>query len=118
MMEARLGSKRFLISLFLKISFFTFLCFFPLSFTFAQLDGFSLPENDRFLTLEQEIAIEEEHSLALEPKVAIEEEEPPPREHKIPSGKEEFLTRGQKTLLLNAGSMGAVLIYGIANGDT
>ena len=112
-----MGAERFLIRLFLKISFLTFLCFFLASSSWAQQDGFSQSENDKFLTPEQEIALEEEQSLAREQKVAIEEEEPATREHKIPSEKKEFLTRGQKTLLLNAGAMAAVLIYGFANWD-
>jgi hypothetical protein len=106
-----------LIRLFLKISLLTFLCFFLASSSGAQQAGFSHSENDKFLTPEQEIALEEEPSLAREQKTTREEKKPSTREHKIPSEKKEFLTRGQKTLLLNAGAMGAVLIYGIANWD-
>ena len=109
--------ERFLIRLFLKISFLTFLCFFLASSSWAQQDGFSQSENDKFLTPEQKIASEEEQSLTPEQKIAIEEEESATSEQKIPSEKKEFLTRGQKTLLLNAGSMGAILIYGFAKWD-
>jgi len=116
MMAARFGAERSLIRLFLETALLAFLCFFLASPSWAQQDGFSQSENDKFLTPEQD-ALEEEHSLAREPKVAIEEEEPATREHKIPSEKKEFLTLGQKTQLLNAGAMGAVLIYGIANWD-
>jgi hypothetical protein len=120
--------ERFLIRLFLKIFFLTFLCFFLASSSWAQQDGFSQSQNDKSLTPEQEIssggeesltpeqeiALEEEQSLTREQKVATEEEEPATREHKIPSEERKFLTRGQKTLLLNAGSMAAILIYGFA----
>ena len=115
---------RFLIRLFLKIFFLTFLCFFLASSSWAQQDGFSQSQNDKSLTPEQkissegkesltpeqEIALEEEQSLTHEQKVATEEEEPATREHKIPSEKRKLFTRGQKTLLLNAGTMAAVLI--------
>jgi len=123
--------ERFLIGLFLKIFFLTFLCFFLASSSWAQQDGFSQSQNDKSLTPEQkissegkesltpeqEIALEEEQSLTHEQKVATEEEEPATREHKIPSEKKKVFTRGQKTLLLNAGGMAAVLIYGYANWD-
>ena len=123
--------ERFLIRLFLKIFFLTFLCFFLASSSWAQQDGFSQSQNDKSLapeqkissegeeslTPEQEIALEEEQSLTREQKVATEEEEPATREHKIPSEKKKFLTRGQKTLLLNAGTAAAVLIYGYVKWD-
>jgi uncharacterized protein YfiM (DUF2279 family) len=109
--------ERFLIRLFLKIFFLTFLCFFLASSSWAQQDGFSQSENDKSLTPEQEIALEEEQSLTREQKVATEEEEPAIREHKIPPEKKKYLTRGQKTLLLNAGLGAAVLIYGFAKWD-
>ena len=96
--------------LFLKIFFLAFLCLFPASSSWAQQVWFSQSQNDKFLTPEQEIGLEEEHSDAREPKGAIDEEEPATCEFKIPSEKQEFLTRGQKTLLLNVGSMGGVLI--------
>jgi uncharacterized protein YfiM (DUF2279 family) len=117
MMDARLGTERFLIRFFLKTSLLTFLCFFLAGSSWAQQDGFSQPENDKFLAPEKEIAFGEEQSVAREQKVAIEEEEAATREHKIPSEKKEFLTRGQKTLLLNAGGMAAVLVYGFAEWD-
>jgi hypothetical protein len=40
-----------------------------------------------------------------------------PPEQKILSEKKEFLTRGEKTLLLNAGSMAAIFIYGVSQWD-
>ena len=109
--------ERFSMRFSLKIFFLTFLCFFLTSSSWAQQDGFSQSENDKSLTPEQEIALEEEQSLTREQKVATEEEEPATREHKIPSEKREFLTRGQKTLLLNAGAMAAVLVYGFSKWD-
>ena len=42
-----------------------------------------------------------------------EKEELPTWGQKVQPEKEEFLTRGQKTLLLNAGSMVAISIYGL-----
>ena len=116
-MEERFGAERFLIRLILKISFLTFLCFFLAGSSWAQQEGFSQSENGKLITAEQEIGLEEEHSDAREPKVAMEEEEPATCEYKIPSEKKDFLTRGQKTLLLNVGSMGGVLIYGFADWD-
>ena len=116
-MEERLGTERFMTRLFLDIAFLSFLCLFLASSSWAQQGGFSQSGNDKFLTPQQEIALEEEHSDAREPKGAIDEEEPATCEFKIPSEKQEFLTRGQKTLLLNAVAMGAVLIYGFADWD-
>jgi hypothetical protein len=116
MMAARFDAERFLIRLFLKTAVLTFLCIFLASPSWAQQDGFSQSENDKFLTPEQD-ALEEEHSLAREPKIAIEEEAPAALEYKIPSEKREYFTRRQKTLLLNAGAMGAVLVYGLASWD-
>jgi hypothetical protein len=51
--------------------------------------------------------------LAPEQKIVSEEEESLTSERKIPPEKKEFLTRGQKTLLLNAGSMVVISIYGL-----
>jgi VanZ family protein len=56
-----------------------------------------------FLTPEQETALDQGKSLTFK--------------REIPSEKKESLTRGQKTLLLNAGSMAAVLIYGFSKWD-
>jgi len=101
----------------LKISFLTFLCFFLAGSSWAQHVGFSQSENDKFPAPAQEIAFEDEQSLAREQKLATEEEEPATRDHKIAAEKKEYLNRRQKTLLLNAGAMGAVLVYGFANWD-
>jgi uncharacterized protein YfiM (DUF2279 family) len=101
----------------LKISLLIFICFFLASSSWAQQDEFSHSKNEKFLTHGQQIALGEEHSLGREPKVAIEEDEPAPREHRTPSEEKEFFTRGQKTLLLNAGTTAAVLTYGFANWD-
>jgi VanZ family protein len=116
-MEARLGMER-LIRFFAKIFFLATLCFCLASSSWAQQEGPFQSQNDKSLTPEQEIALEEEQSLTREPKVATEEEEPATREHKIPSEKKkEYFTSGQKTLLLNAGAMAAVLVYGFSKWD-
>jgi uncharacterized protein YfiM (DUF2279 family) len=96
------------------MTFLTLLCLFLAGSSWAQQDEGPQSGNEEFLTPEQEIALEEEHSVAHEPTNAIEEKEPAAREHEVPSEKKEFLTRRQKTLLLNAGAMGAVLAYGFA----
>jgi len=99
------------------MTFLTLLCLFLAGSSWAQQDEFSQSGNDGFLTSEQETALGEEHSVASEPTNAIEKKEPAAREHEVPSEKKEFLTRRQKTLLLNAGAMGAVLAYGLAEWD-
>ena len=94
---------RFSIRFSLKLFFLATLCFCLATFSWAQQDGFSQSENDRFLIPEQKIASEEEEFLT--------------SERKIPSEKKEVLTRGQKTLLLNGGAMVAIFIYGLAQWD-
>ena len=101
--EARLDMDRFLIRLFLKIIFLTFLCFFLTSSSWAQPDGFSQSENDEVLIPEQMIPSEGKECLTPGQKIASE--------------KKEFPTRGQKTLLLNAGSMAVIFMYGLSQWD-
>jgi len=115
--EARLDMDRFLIRLFLKIIFLTFLCFFLTSSSWAQPDGFSQSENDEVLIPEQMIPSEGKECLTPEQKIASEEEESLTSERKIPPEKKEFPTRGQKTLLLNAGSMAVIFMYGLSQWD-
>ena len=115
--EARLDMDRFLIRLFLKIIFLTFLCFFLTSSSWAQPDGFSQSEDDEVLIPEQMIPSEGKECLTPEQKIASEEEESLTSKQKIPSEKKEFPTRGQKTLLLNAGSMAVIFMYGLSQWD-
>jgi len=63
------------------------------------------------------IPSEKEKVLTPGQKIALEGEECLPSKQKIVSEKKEFLTRGQKTVLLNAGSMTAILIYGVTQWD-
>ena len=63
------------------------------------------------------IPSEKEKVLTPGQKIALEGEECLPSKQKIASEKKEFLTRGQKTVLLNAGSMTAILIYGVTQWD-
>jgi hypothetical protein len=115
----------------LKIFFITFLCFLLVSSSWAQPDGFSQSENDKFLipeqmtpseekegvTPEQKIAPEEEEFLTPEQKTALDEKESLTSEEKIPLEKKKFFARGRKTLLLNVGGMGVVFAYGLWHWD-
>jgi len=112
-MEARLDMERFSIRFSLKFFFLVTLFFSLASSPWAQLEGFSQSENDKFLIPEQRIAPGEEESLTPEQRIASEEEESLTSGQKIPSEEKESLTRGQKTLLLNAGSMVGISIYGL-----
>jgi hypothetical protein len=60
---------------------------------------------------------EEKECFPPEQNTASEEEESLTSERKISSEKKELLTRGQKTLLLNAGSVAAILGYGLLKWD-
>jgi hypothetical protein len=60
---------------------------------------------------------EENEYFPPEEEAASEKEESLPSERKISSEKKELLTRGQKTLLLNTGSMTAILVYGLLEWD-
>jgi hypothetical protein len=88
-MEARLDMERFSIRFSLKLFFIAFLCFLVASSSWANEKGSSQSEKEELPTWEQ----------------------------KTQPAREEFLTRGQKTLLLNAGSMTAILIYGVMQWD-
>jgi uncharacterized protein YfiM (DUF2279 family) len=97
----------------LKIFILVTLFFCLASSSWAQPDGFSQSENDDVLIPEQIIPSEKEKVLTPGQKIALEEEESLTSEQKIPSEKKKSLTRGQKTLLLNAGSMVGIFIYGL-----
>jgi len=107
----------FLIRFSLKPFFLAALCFCLASSSWAQPDGFSQSEDEKFLIPEQMPPSEEKECFPPEQKTASEEEEPPTSERKISSEKKELLTRGQKTLLLNAGSMAAIFVYGLSQWD-
>ena len=123
--------KRFSIRFSLQLFFLVTLCFCLASPSWAHSDGSSQSEDGQFLipdqmspseekeslTPEQKTASEEEEFLTPEQKTALDEEKCLTSEREIPPKKKEFLTRGQKTILLNAGSMAAVLIYGFSKWD-
>ena len=107
----------FSIRLSLKLLFLGTLCFCLASSSWAQPDGVSQSENDEVLIPEQMIPSEGKECLPPEQKLASEEEKSLTSERRISSEKRELLTRGQKTLLLNGGSMTAILIYGLLKWD-
>jgi uncharacterized protein YfiM (DUF2279 family) len=123
--------ERFSIRFSLQPFFLVTLCVCLASSSWAQPDGSSQSEDDWFLIAEQMTPSEEKESLAPEQKIApkeeefltpeqktaLDEKESPTLEREIPLEKKEFLTRGQKTVLLNAGSMATVLIYGFSKWD-
>jgi hypothetical protein len=123
--------KRFSIRFSLQLFFLVILCFCLASPSWAQSDGSSQSEDDQFLTPdqmspseekesltpEQKTASEEEEFLTPEQKTALDEEKSLTSEREIPLKKKEFLTRNQKTLLLNAGSMVGIFIYGLTKWD-
>jgi len=116
--KAQLNMERFSIRFSLKLLFLATLCFCLASPSWAQPDGFSQSEDDQVLIPEQMAPSEGKECLPREQKIATEEEESLTSEQKIPSEKKkEFFTRGQKTLLLNAGSMTTILIYGLLKWD-
>ena len=109
--------KRFSIRFSLQLFFLVTLCFCLASSLWAQPEGFSQSENDEVLIPEQIIPSEKEKVLTPGQKIALGEEESLTSGREIPLKKKEFLTRGQKTLLLNAGSMGGIFIYGVTKWD-
>jgi hypothetical protein len=74
------------------------------SSSWAQQEGPFQSEKEEVSIWEQKTPSEKEESLASEQKIPSEK-------------KKEYFTSGQKTLLLNAGSMAAILIYGLAQWD-
>ena len=144
-MEARLGIERFSLRFFLKIFFLTFLCFFLASPSWAQQDdsnpsekeelatwALSAPsEKDELPTPEQKALWGHRAHLTFVQKIPSEKDETPAPEQtapseqgelltfgqKMPLEKEQFFTRGQKSFLLNTGSIVAIFIYGLAKWD-
>jgi hypothetical protein len=108
----------------LKLFLFVLLCFLGASSSWAQQESPFQSEPNHFLSLGHETLSQREELPALEQETPLEKEPPLekegslPAEQKIPpEKKKEFLTRGQKTLLLNVGSMAAVLAYGFSKWD-
>ena len=96
-------ADRILTGLFPEISLLILLCFCLPGFTLAQQDGFPPSENGQLFAPEQEKAPEEGQSAA--------------RGEERPGRSKGELTRSQKTVLLNAVALAAVLGYGAANWD-
>jgi hypothetical protein len=117
-METWLGMGRPSIRVFLTLFFLTTLSFWVASSSWAQQENPSQSEKNNFLMFEQETLSQEGESQSLRQETSAEKEEPLPPEQKIPSEKKkEYLTRGQKTLLLNAGSLVAIVLYGFLKWD-
>jgi uncharacterized protein YfiM (DUF2279 family) len=118
--EARLDMERFSIRLFLKISFLaslSFLFFFLTSSLWAQQEAPSQPEKEDLPAMTQETQPEEEEVPTWEEETSGEKEEFITFGQMAEKKKKFYLSRGQKALLLNAGAMAAVLIYGFAKWD-
>ena len=117
-MEARLEMEGFFKRFLLRLFFIAFLYFLLASSSLAQQKSPSQFGENSFFTFGQEVLSEESELPPLEQETPLEKEESPAPEQKIPSKeKKEFLTRGQKTLLLNAGSMAAIAVYGLTKWD-
>jgi len=111
---ARLDMERFLMRLFFKIIFLAILCLCLAGFSWAQPDAFSQSEDEKFVISEQMTPSDENQFPPSGLKTEPEKEASLPSEQKIPTEKKkEPLTRGQKTLLLNVGSMAGICIYGL-----
>jgi hypothetical protein len=108
--------KRLSLNLFIIV----FFCFFSTNFSWAQPDGFPQSENDKSLNTGKQIIsgkyalwwANDAENLISDNQIKSGEEESLIREQKISSEKKEFFTRGQKTLLLNAGAWAAIMAYG------
>ena len=110
--------ERFLKRFSLRLLFIAFLYFLLVSSSLAQQKSTSQSEKNCFFTYGQEILSQKGELPSLEQETPLEKEESLALEQKIPSEKKkEFLTRGQKTLLLNAGSMAVISIYGLTKWD-
>jgi len=92
-----------MIRLSLILFFLVFLCFFWASSSWAQQESLSQSEKNDFLTFGQ--------------ATLSQEDELPAREQETSAEKEEFLSPGQKTRLLNAGSMVSIFVYGLLKWD-
>ena len=99
--------EHFWIRLTLKVSFVATLCLLQISSSWGQENLSSQPEHP--LENQSEKQAEKQAEKHSERQL----EEPPGKEGE----KKESLTRGQKTLLLNAGAMGTVFVYGLVKWD-
>jgi len=109
--------EQFSIRLFLKIFLLTFLCFFLASSSWAQQEGPSQAEKEELPTLAHETQSEEEEVPSWEQETQEEVKESAAFGQKTKAVPKEYFTRGQKTLLLNAGSMTTILVYGLLKWD-
>jgi hypothetical protein len=97
-------------------TFFSSSCAFGGKFFMGTTRSPSQSEKNGFITFGQEILSQEGELPPLEQETPSEKESFP-SEQKIPSEGKEVFTRGQKTLLLNAGSMAAIFVYGLSQWD-
>jgi hypothetical protein len=101
------GMRPFSIGLSLKVFFLALSCFFLATSSWAQQDLSSASEKES----EKQLETQQGEMPEIQPGKQLEEQ--PKTEGK----KKEFLTRGQKTLLLNVGGMAAIFAYGLAKWD-
>ena len=94
---------RYLKSLSLKLLTFFFTFFFTVNSSWAMPDDFSQSGKDQPIVNDTQITAKKDGSFKTEQKNSSE--------------KKESLTRGQKTLLLNAGAWAAIMGYGLAEWD-
>jgi hypothetical protein len=111
--------RRFRIKSCFKILFLATLFLFMTSYSWAQEDRSSQPEEQPGSELAKQPENEPEKlpekELETRPEIGLEKE--PQTQPEDPAKKREYLTRGQKTLLLNVGGMGAIFLYGLKNWD-
>jgi hypothetical protein len=93
----------FLKQLSLKLFIIFLTCLFLPEHSWSMPDDFSQSDNDKSSISNTQIKPEKGESLKTEQNVPLE--------------KKEFLTRGQKTILLNGGAWTAIMGYGIAEWD-
>jgi len=113
-MEERLGIQPFSKSSAFKLFLLITICLCLASPSWAQQLSFSQLGKEELPPLGQKTQAEKEEFPAFGEKIQSESDRGLTYGYKIQPEKEEFFTRGQKTLLLNVGSMVAVFIYGLA----
>jgi hypothetical protein len=101
----------------LRLFFLTTLCLCLASPSWAQQLRFSQLEKEELPPPGRKSQVEKEQFPSFGERIPSENDRGLTFGYKMPPEKEEFFTRGQKTLLLNAGSMVAVFIYGLAKWD-
>jgi hypothetical protein len=113
-----LEGELFLEKFSLRLFFIAFLYFLLVSSSLAQQKSPSQLEKDRVFTFRHEILSQEGELPLSEKETPLEKEESLAPEQNIPpEGKKEFFTRTRKTLLLNAGSMAVITVYGLTKWD-